>query len=141
MIDPVDGSACNTSFILSSRENTAQCVQDLAERERAPLDRIGLVSMNDGSSHGAFQVAVDSVKAWLEHTKFAAAVWTDLERNFEEHSTTAYSIETAVAHLQSLRGESLKEAKRYITLAPKETDTRLRRHLENLPWWQSIPLP
>ncbi len=55
--------------------------------------------------------------------------------NFRAETGRDFSLETAVDYLRSLPQESLIEAWRYITFAPEETDTPLRRHLGHHDWW------
>ena len=47
-----------------------------------------------------------------------------------------FSLEAACDHLQALEDDSLTEAVRYIEKAPIATNTKLRRHLRDDPWWQ-----
>ncbi|MEM7427589.1 MAG: hypothetical protein AAF441_15960 [Pseudomonadota bacterium] len=117
----------------------ADAVADLAERERAPLDRIGFASHS-----GAWQSTVSQIEphleAWLRISEYDAAVWTDLPANFREETETPYSVGTAIEYLQTLRGNALLEAKRYIELAPQESMTALRRALHGDEWWATVPL-
>ena len=66
-------------------------------------------------------------------------MWTDLPQNFESETGQDFSLDTALAYLRTLEGESLLEAKRYIDYAPEATATPLRDKLNNDSWWQSLP--
>jgi hypothetical protein len=79
------------------------------------------------------------VLRWCAEVGARGAVWTDLQRNFREHTLTAFSQRSARAYLRTLSGASLAEAIRYIDNAPAATDTPLRRMLQRDSWWQSLP--
>ncbi|MFO7854975.1 MAG: hypothetical protein R6V44_07110 [Paracoccaceae bacterium] len=132
-IDPDLGVPCPTHAIASRRTDPAEARADLARRERAPLDLIGWVCARSGRAEGR---AADRVAAWCETTGAAGAVWTDLRPNWAEHRTEPFALAAAEAYLAALTGEARAEAVRYIESAPKETDTRLRRHLATRDWWR-----
>jgi hypothetical protein len=75
---------------------------------------------------------------WLEATGHDAAIWTDLDANFTEHTGTSFEHNRAYGYLRTLEEASLAEAWRYITYAPEETDTPFRRHLTSDCWWRSL---
>ncbi len=139
IIDPDHGTKCATSLVVSRKISLKAAVQDLAARERAPLDRIGFASTS-GAWNSTVPNLENPLESWLEASGFNAAVWTDLPRNFEEVTGEVFSITSAIAYLQTLSGEALLEAKRYIELAPEETMTQLRRALSDETWWTQVPL-
>ena len=96
-----------------------------------------VVAVLGGRCGGARLAPVgEAVRAWVEATGAAGAVWTDLEPNFAEVRGEPFSIPRAVAYLQGLTGESREEAVRYIDCAPASTDTPLRRALAGATWWR-----
>ncbi|MEL6677379.1 MAG: hypothetical protein AAFQ51_01660 [Pseudomonadota bacterium] len=135
-IDPDHGAPCPTHCIRSARGSLGQAIADLAERERAPTDRIGFVTASGAASRLPY--AIHTARAWLVHSGFEAAVWTDLEPVFEERTGVPFSVPAAITYLKTLRGESLAEAHRYISEAPDGTRTPLRQALETDPWWQTL---
>lgn len=139
IVDPDHGTECLTSLVVSKRRSLEDAVNDLAARERAPLDRIGYASQT-----GSWRSAVDGLQArfesWLAQTGFAGAVWTDLPGNFHDETGTPFSVSAAITYLRTLQGTSLLEAKRYIELAPEETMTALRQALSVEDWWADVPL-
>ncbi len=136
-LDPVVGVPCATHVIASDKTDIAAAVADLAARERAPLDRIGAVHV-DGTRQGRMPEVCETVAAWCARTGRDGAVWTDLEPNFAEHTGQAFSLERGLAYLRKLQGDSLAEAHRYITSAPPQTATPMRKFLESDPWWRGL---
>ena len=96
------------------------------------------------SDTGDWQSTVCEIEAplqsWFKASGYRAAIWTDLPGNFQTETGGAFSLAAADTYLQSLSGEPLLEAKRYIELAPEETVTALRKHLHQQDWWRAVPL-
>lgn len=136
-LDTVHGAPCRTHAIASARDRIDAVVDDLARRERAPAKWIGAVCHRSGHRSGACAAVVALVAEWCAGRGLTGAVWTDLASNFEERLGTGFSIPRAVAYLQTLGGDSLDEAVRYIENAPAATDTPLRRALAAEAWWQA----
>lgn len=126
-----------TSYIASSRSNLSDAMVDLAARERTQLQHIGWATQS-GNAKSCNDVVAQSVVEWLAATGHEAAVWTDLNGNFLDHTGEPFSHDRASQYLQTLPGESLLEAWRYITFAPVETDTPFRRYLTRQGWWMSL---
>lgn len=135
-LDPDVGKDCPTHVIRSSRRKLDDAISDLAIRERSPIDRIGAVG--DSFRRGRMPEVIDRVIAWCLETGWDAAIWTDLEPNFLDHTGQEFSLRAGFSYLQTLTGDSLTEAHRYITNAPVQTRTPMRRFLETDPWWQSL---
>ena len=136
-LDPTHGDLCPTHVVPSRRQTLVEVIEDLAARERAPLDRIGGVCLDTSTCQGRRFVS-DLVAAWCAEHGWRGAVWTDLASNFEEMCNRPYSVTQAKEYLQSLKGESLDEAVRYIANAPTTTDTPLRRALGREAWWNAL---
>ncbi len=134
-LDPVVGEGCDTHVIASVRSDLGRVIEDLAERERAPVHHIGGVCLETGEKIGRPEIA-HKVAEWSAAAGWVGAVWTDLPPNYLEMRGESFSITNAVAYLKGLNGESLDEAVRYISNAPAQTDTPLRRELSKLDWWQ-----
>lgn len=140
IIDPVFGIPCPTSYIHSKREDVGDAAMDLAERERAPIERIGYARQEAGERECSVTALDGILTDWLVQESLDACVWTDLPANFEEHVGETFSINRAVKYLKSLEPASLAEAKRYIENAPAETVTPLRTALAANDWWQSLTI-
>ncbi len=134
-LDPVHGVDCGTSVIASARSRVEAAVEDLARRERAPLEHIGALCRESGRSQGSKPAVAEAVRRWCEAEGWAGAVWTDLPSNFETELGEAFSVPRALAYLRTLEGAALDEAVRYIEQAPPGTDTPLRRALGADDWW------
>ncbi len=134
-LDAVHGIGCVTNAIASVRGDIGAVVTDLARRERAPEERIGAVCLASGHTGGTSPEVVECVRRWCLALGWAGAAWTDLPSNFEDHLGEVFSVPRAICYLQTLTGDSLDEAVRYIENAPAATDTPLRRALANDDWW------
>jgi len=135
-LDTTHGVNCPTHAITSTRPDLATARADLALRERAPLERIGYASAKTG--FGRLPEVVTAVQNWCAIQGWDGAVWTDLEPNFAAHTGQNYTLAAAFAYLQTLTGENLAEAHRYIQNAPRWTQTPLRNQLQLNPWWQAL---
>lgn len=134
-IDPMDGVPCYTSVIASKRQTIAEARTDLARRERASDGFIGAFDASSGQSWGRPQVAF-RIANWCRATGWRGAVWTDLHPTFTAATGLVFSAQAGADYLRTLDEEGLAEAVRYIERAPALTNTRLRRHLRDDPWWQ-----
>ena len=126
-----------TSFIDSKRSRLDEAKDDLAARERTHLGHIGWATRSGDANSCNDGVAASAV-AWLDETGHDAAVWTDLNGNFHDHTGEPFSHHRALAYLQNLAHDSLLEAWRYITYAPAQTNTPFRRFLAQQPWWTAL---
>ncbi len=136
-IDEQAGHAVPTAFTTSRRQQLRQAIADLAARERCAEDHIAF-ARRDGA-HGQCSARIASaVNAWLRTSGHEAAIWAALPPNFEQEAGQLFSHAAGLEWLQSLRGESLAEAWRYITFAPEETDTPFRRFLSANTWWRNL---
>lgn len=135
-LDAVHGAPCVSHAIASRRKSVTAAALDLARRERAPLDRIGSVCLRGDRVVSRQADIGERVKAWCEKTGWHGAVWTDLDPNFADYRGHAFSVEAGLSYLQGLRGPSRAEAVLYISNAPVETDTPLRRALTAFAWWR-----
>ncbi len=139
-LDPVAGVPCATHVIASDKDEIAAAMADLAARERAPLARIGAVH-RDGFQQGRMPEVCAAVTHWCESNGWDGAVWTDLEPNFSDHTGQEFTLARGLAYVQTLQGDSLAEAYRYITSAPVQTDTPMRAALRDNSWWQGLGGP
>ena len=140
VLDPEHGSECLTHAVRSVRDNIETVAEDLRARERASdLAFIGAVCHRTGFASAHDARVIDLIGSWCETVNAAGAVWTDLPRNFAEHTGAPFTLPAAYAYLQTLSGDSLREAVRYIDNAPAETDTPLRRMLARDKWWRELP--
>ncbi len=111
------------------------------EGERAGAERASAQNESGPSHHSAQEGCTihQTIHTWLQRqADIDAAIWAALPANFRAETGRKFSHDTAVDYLRSLPEESLAEAWRYITFAPRETDTPLRRHLDGHEWWRGL---
>lgn len=136
-LDAEAGRPCATHAVRSARGDLGAAVADLAARERAPLDRVGWATAT-GLGRGRLPGVRVAVADWCAAAGWDAAVWTDLEPNFEAMTGAPFSVPAGIAYLRGLAGDSLAEAHRYIRNAPATTRTPLRRALARDAWWRDL---
>ena len=136
-LDPAVGVECTTNVIQSAKVDISHTIDDLAARERAPLDLIGAVH-SGGLQKGRMPEVCTAVTEWCEANGWDGAVWTDLEPNFFDYTQQTFSIDAGSSYLRTLSGENLTEAHNYIENAPHQTQTPLRTALAQNAWWQSL---
>ena len=132
-LDPA-GVPCPTHAVASTRGRLDRAIAE----SRAPRAGAGTPDRRRLPRHGGAcqgrKAIVVTVRDWCRGAGWTGAVWTDLLPNYAEMLGEAFSIERGHAYLQTLAGESLDEAVRYIENAPAATDTPLRRRLNTDPW-------
>lgn len=138
VIDAANGVPCPSHAIESIRGVVPEAADDLAARERTTLDNIGWIDRKADAAKARDPKIADLVAEWCHGRGAAGAVWTDGTPNFELQRREAFTVDSAVAYLKTLTGESLAEAERYINLAPSHTDTPLRRALGTDAWWRDV---
>lgn len=140
VIDPDHGDLCPSHAIASRRATAAEAAADLAQREHAQLDNIGLHDVASGRTRASDPRIGALFSQWCAQTGAAGAVWTDLPANFRQAAGAPFSVAAGIGYLRGLARPSLAEAKRYIDGAPAQTSTPLRRALAADPWWSGPPL-
>lgn len=133
-IDTLAGTPCATHAIRSTRGDVETARADLAARERASLELIGMVCARTGRAAGT---GAAHVAEWVARTGAAGAVWTALAPNFQDHAGRPFDLDAAEGWLLGLTGSSRDEAVRYLSSAPSATDTPLRRRLASRAWWRA----
>jgi hypothetical protein len=108
----------------------------LAKREgitkRVATD-IGFVNAKSMTSSGA---NADTVTAWTSQHDLDGAVWTNLPCGFKASRGEMPSLEAVLTHLNGLRGEAQKAARRYVEQAPRQVDTLYRRAIRAQLGWE-----
>jgi len=135
VIDRRIGTMVETLYAISKRTDPRDVICDLRTREGTTAKNIGLVNLINGDEHGRDQETRKTVKTWASANKIQFVAWTDLEASFTEPEPERF-IAAALAHLKSLDVRGLREAVRYVLMAPPQTDTRLRRVLMSDQWFK-----
>lgn len=139
VLDADEGAPCVTHAIASRKNDIHAVAEDLRERERAThIDQIGAICLESGFERSHYPDVAGRVRDWCSTVGARGAVWTDLTENFAAHTGEKFTHDAALRYLQTLQGESLAEAIRYIDNAPERTVTPLRTFLESDGWWCSL---
>lgn len=139
VVDETAPAPVPTSVTTSRRESIHEAAHDLARRERAPIEAIGMAERGGGRARNCPAGIGRIVNGWLEAQEtYRAAVWTNLPGNFPQVAGEDFTHAAGLRWLKGLGPESLEEAWRYITFAPEETDTPFRRFLARDDWWRGL---
>lgn len=113
-----------TQYTFSRLMNLPNAIADLAWREGCPRRRIGYVQATEGRRRRSRTAQGKQIRKWARAQKLDAAIWTDLPPK-----PGRFTVEAALRAWRQLPPETQEAARRYVRLAPKETDTDLRRRL------------
>jgi hypothetical protein len=131
VIDEKDGAQVPTRFAFSSLIDLQLAITDLKERENTPYrDRIGYLDLpNNKHNARAWKLhpkAYGIIRAWAEHQKIDAVVWTAIGPRFVEKTGEPFSPDAALRYLATLKGDTRVAALKYIREAPAEVATPVR---------------
>jgi hypothetical protein len=129
VIDPCHGEPCRSRFSTSPGVALGPLVEALARRENATPAEVGVVDHTTGATNGRHPRTVEVMAAWSERRRFDAVVWTDLPSNFERRTDRPFTIPHALGYLDALPDAQRRTADEYVTNAPPEVLTPLRRTL------------
>lgn len=135
VIDPANGAGCQVAYARSTRRDPEDAICDLRSREGTNRANIGFFFLDGSRSQARDQASLDAIKGWATVRRFDVVVWTDLESNFAKRCGRAFSIENAVAHLQSQDAAAKARAAEYVWRAPALVVTPLRTALQAEPWF------
>lgn len=137
VIDPKKGVNLPTRFAVSSRDNLDDAICDLRRREDTTVRKIGYVDVTTGLQRcSVFPQASNIIRQWAADNKFDAVIWTDLPSNFHRKTRKEFSVSNAIEYLISKLSDSAASiAREYISKAPNEIQTPLRRKLASHPWF------
>ncbi|MCW6159828.1 MAG: hypothetical protein LVQ95_01925 [Candidatus Micrarchaeales archaeon] len=114
-----------TRWAYSGCRTLGEAKADLAKREGpTPEKNIGALKKGEKGSDATEQ----AIASWCEKKGLDGVVWTKLSPKAPDGSERIITPEEAVAYVKSLE-DRLKNAKRYIEMAPEEIDTPTRRAL------------
>lgn len=124
VVDPRNGTMCETLYAMSAMPNLDSATQNLAEREGTPLRHVHFVARGEDHTDDSIH---RSISEWRVKNQLSAVIWTGLPPKFSFHHFTEFSTEAAIAYLKSLTGETRKKSLNYIATAPATIQTPLRR--------------
>ena len=134
VIDTDRGTKVQTLYAFSKRNDPRDAVCDLRSREGTIVENIGLLNRTTGEEHGN-KKAIKAIRNWAEANDIQIVIWTDLEASFSERTPKEFC-DAALAHLKSLDSEGIREAIKYIVMAPRQIKTRFRKLVMEDAWFK-----
>ena len=135
VIDRKIGTPVETLYAISKRTDPRDVICDLRSREGTTAKNIGFVNVESREENGRDEETRRVIKAWALLNKVQFVAWTDLEASFSEPKPEMF-VTAALAHLKSLDVSGLREAVKYVLMAPAQTDTYLRKVLMKDRWFK-----
>jgi predicted RNase H-like nuclease len=139
VIDPTDGEPLPTRFALSPRGALEDVVADLRDREGTTWENIGVIGLSSKQQRSRVPALVGILKDWLQRNRLDAAVWTDLQPNFDRQLSKKFTLDVALEYLRRLPRSVADRAREYISKAPSEVRTPLRRRVHEIGWPDELP--
>lgn len=124
VIDERHKRRSRTRYVISLDTNLQDAIANLAECERCPQRRIGYVKAAAGTRRRSRTSQWKTIQTWVRGMSLDAAVWTDLPPK-----PGRFTLDAAVRGWRRLAPEKQRAAADYVRMAPRETDTDLRRRL------------
>lgn len=137
VIDDQHGSHLQVAWCLSTRQTLEDAVCDLRCREQTRVEDIGYVRLHTQPPTFTNSPTRQELIDWGRQKNLDAIVWTTLENNFQnpEKMRGPFSVDAALAHLQSLDPAGKARAAEYVWRAPIFVKTPLRDTLQREPWF------
>jgi hypothetical protein len=126
VIDEANGVPIQTLYALAATASLEEAIENLRERERTNSRGIGHVR-NGGHPQSRVE---KTILDWVVDNGFDAAIWTALGSNFEQKTGKPYSVENALAYIDSLEASIKTSALEYISKAPTAVQTPFRARFE-----------
>lgn len=137
VIDPQHGALCRVAYTISKRRSCDKAVSDLQSREGTSKANIGIYSADGLNNRSKDPVTLASISAWARTKTIDFVIWTDLASNFQDTTSSPFSIANAITHMKTLKESNRLSAISYVQQAPSLVNTPLRIALENEPWFKS----
>jgi hypothetical protein len=137
VIDDTNGVPITVSWSLSRRSTVEEAVEDLRRREKAPPEGIDFVRIERVDSKASEGIKAQ-IAEWGLRQRLEAVVWTALKSNFEEVQRVPFSVDAAVAYLETLRGPAKEKAVEYLRRARAFVETPLRTAIERSDWFKKL---
>lgn len=131
VIDPENGVPTAVAHCLSRRTDIREAIEDLRGRERTAMQNIGWVRRS-GEARFHDEQSLRTILSWAMERGRDAVVWTGLRSNFAEKVGRPFSVDAALAYLQTLKPEARAKALEYVSRAPRFVRTPVRDALANL---------
>jgi DNA topoisomerase VI subunit B len=126
VIDEANGVPIQTLYALAATASLEEAIENLTAREGTNSRGIGHVRNSDQPQSRVEKAILE----WVVNNGFDAAIWTALSSNFEHKTGKPYSVENALAYVDSLEGSIKTIALEYISKAPAAVQTPFRARFE-----------
>jgi hypothetical protein len=136
VVDPTNGADCQIAYATSRCRDAEDAICDLRSREGTIRSNIGFYFADGSRSQWKDHATLAAVKVWASVKAIDVVVWTDLTTNFAKNQRPQFSIESALAHLQTLDAKAKAGAAEYVWRAPGFVRTPLRTALQAEPWFK-----
>ena len=136
VVDSDNGSPCRVAYAISKRREPEDAICDLRSREGTVRKNIGIYYSDGTQGQSKNPATLAAVIPWAEKLGLDVVVWTDLATNFKEQTKLEFSVQNAIAHLQTLDAKAKVSAVEYVWRAPEFITTPLRATLEVQPWFK-----
>lgn len=136
VLDAANGAPCRVSYTMSRRPDPDLAVADLRDREGTNHANIGFLVLSENRYRARDSASLKAIRAWAAAKELDAAVWTDLDCNFEEQVGEPFSIPSALGYVESRSGDSRAKAIEYLRRAPALVDTAFRRAAAARDWYR-----
>ena len=131
------GENRTTYWAITNLENFEDAKANLARREGSSVDAIHFCVQQPSGRMQRFgePMVTATVAEWLDaRVGLDAAIWTGLTSNWQSQRGAEFSVDDALLYLAGLKGSQLDAAREYITRAPPQSDTPVRRAMRARGW-------
>lgn len=135
VLDSDRGTKVQTLYALSKRSDPRDAVCDLRSREGTTIKNVGLLNRVTGEKHGRDKKVVKVIQNWAKAKNIQIVIWTDLKASFSEQTPKEFW-DAGLDYLKSLDSEGIREAVKYIVMAPQQIKTRFRKLLMKDHWFR-----
>ena len=126
VINEANGVPIQTLYALAATASLEEAIENLQAREGTNSRGIGHVRNGDQPQSRVEKTILE----WVVNNGFDAAIWTALGSNFEQKTGKPYSVENALAYIDSLEESKKTIALEYISNAPALVQTPFREMFE-----------
>ena len=144
VIDPA-APVMQTYCVQMAVEDLDEAIEELGRREKVAAERcrdwIGAewLSRPERATGDTPARERTEIVRWLAEADYDAVVWTALPSRTPAGELAVPSLQSLLAHLESLEGEGLARAEEYIRRAPENVKTAHRARFEQVFGWSAIP--
>lgn len=136
------GSASNSLYSISTNNNLADALKNLAKRENCPESRIGYYNRLENKFSQEDLFFKETLLSWIEDTDIDAVIWTNLLEKWETTNDLNENMtvlpEKRIEYLKNLNPTKTRRAEEYIRYAPAQIKTKYRTQIEEELGWHSL---